>query len=297
MTKVLIAGATGDVGCEVVRALHARGAIVRTLVRATRSPGTEEVVGDLADRASIDRALLGCEAAVFLTPHHADEARLGFNFVDACEAANIRRLVYISSFHPWSRSLLLQRLVDGVVGRVGPQYRAKLAVERRVRGTSLSPVILGPTNFFQNDETGVTEILAGVYPHPLGTRPSRRIDTRDIGDAAARAILDDVPAGVYPIIGADTWTGESCAAVWAEALGREVRYAGNDIETWRATVGARIPAAKAADFAKTYNVIQRFGIPGSAKALARTELILGRPPRDYRSYVTERVARLRAEVA
>jgi uncharacterized protein YbjT (DUF2867 family) len=297
MTKVLIAGATGDVGREVVCALRERGATVRTLVRATRSHGTEEVVGDLLDPASIGRAFVGCDSAVFVTPHHESEAQLGFNFVDAAEAAGIRRLVYISALHPTSRSLLLQRLLDGLVGLVGPHYRAKLAVERRVRATSLSPVVLNPTNFFQNDETGLPEIAGGVYPHPLGNRLSCRVDTRDIGDAAARAILDDVPSGVYPLISAGTWTGPSCAAVWAEALGRPVRYAGNDLELWRATVAPRIGAAKAADFARTYKVIQRFGIPASARALARTEQILGRPPRDYRSYVAEQVEGMRKAAA
>lgn len=297
MTKVLVAGATGEVGREVVRALRERAVTVRTLVRATRCHGTEEVVGDLGVRASIERALVGCEAAVFITPHHADEARLGFNMIEASEAARLRRLVYISAFHPTSSSLLLQRLLDGVIGLIGPHYSAKLAVERRVRRSPLSTVALNPSNFYQNDELGLPEIEAGVYPQPLGSRTTNRIDTRDIGDAAARAILDDVAPGAYPLVAPGAWTGERCAAVWTEALGREVVYAGNDIDRWMRSVGARMPAAKAADYAKTYRVIQRFGIPTTARALARTEAVLGRSPRSYRDYVRERVAALTARAA
>jgi uncharacterized protein YbjT (DUF2867 family) len=294
MTKTLVVGATGEVGREVVRALRERGAALRTLVRKTRSPDTEEVVGDLTDRASLERALAGCDAAVFITPHHEHEAQLGFNFVDACEAEKLRRIVFISALHPTFRSLLTQRVVDALVGLIGPHYRAKLAVERRVRATSMSPVVLNPTNFFQNDEIGLPEIAAGTYPHPLGDKPACRVDCRDIGDAAARAILDDVKSGTYALVSAGTWTGASCAALWAEALGKDVRYAGNDIEPWRKTIGARMDAARAADFGRTYKVIQRFGIPANARALARCEKILGRPPRDYHSYVTEQAAKLRA---
>jgi len=293
VTKTLVMGATGEVGREVVRALRGRDAAVRCLVRKPRNLGTEEAIGDLTDRASLDRALSGCDSAVFITPHHENEAQLGYNFVDACEAAKLRRIVFISALHPTFRSLRTQRVVDALVGLIGPHYRAKLAVERRVRATSMSPVILNPTNFFQNDEIGFPEIQAGVYPHPLGTKPACRIDCRDIGDAAARAILDDVRAGNYALVSAGTWTGASCAALWAEALGKDVRYAGDDIEPWKKTIGARMDAARAADFGRTYKVIQRFGIPENARALARSEKILGRPPRDYRSYVTEQAAQLR----
>lgn len=293
MATILVAGAAGDVGRSVVSSLVARGARVRALVhsRPLAVAGVESVQGDLAEPASIARALIDCDAACFITPHHRDEATLGVSFVAACEAARLRRLVYVSAFHPLSRSRLVQRLYDMLIGAIGPHYRAKLRVERRVRASVLSPVVLCPSNFFQNDELALPEILAGTYPNPMGHRPANRVDTRDIGDAAARALLDeDVESGAYPIVGPDAWTGPELAEVWAEALGMPVAYAGDDVERWRATVGARMPAAKAADFGKTYRVIQRFGIPATARAIARTTALLGRPPRDFRAYVREQIA-------
>ncbi|KAB2899592.1 MAG: NAD(P)H-binding protein [Kofleriaceae bacterium] len=292
MTRILVAGAAGEVGRAVVSSLLDRAAEVRVLVHSTPVDGGERVRGDLGDPGSIARALIDCEAACFITPHHADEERLGRNFVDACEAARLRRLVYVSAYHPLSRSRVVQRLLDTLIGFVGPHYRAKLRVERRVRGTTLSPVALCPTNFYQNDELALPEILAGLYPNPMGDKAVSRVDTRDIGDAAARALLDDVEEGAYPVVGPQPWTSDQTAAAWSEALGTPVSYAGDDIERWRRSVGARMPAAKATDFAKTYRVIQRFGIPASARAIARTTALLGRPPRDFKSYVREQVERL-----
>lgn len=272
---ILVAGSTGEVGGQVVRTLRERGADVRCLVRPQ---------ADLADRASIDRLLVGCDAACFITPHHVDEERLGHNFIDACEAARIRRLVYVSAYHPVSKSRIVQRLIDALVGVIGAHYKPKIRVERRVRNSRLSPVVLCPSNFYQNDELCLPEILAGHYPQALGTKPANRVDTRDIGDAAARALLDDIPSGAYELVGPDPWTGPQCAEVWSTALGREVRYAP---EEWSVSVASRLPLAKAHDFEKTFRVIQRFGIPASAATVERTTALLGKPPRGYRAYVAE----------
>lgn len=269
MTTTLVAGATGEVGGQVIRALVERGASVKRLVRPD---------ADLADRASIDRMLVGCDTACFITPHHVDEEQLGHNFIDACEAAGIRRLVYISAYHPLSRSRIIQRLFDGLIGLIGSHYKAKIRVERRVRHSQLSPVVLCPTNFYQNDELCLPAILDGHYTQALGHKRSNRVDTRDIGDAAAIALTTDLASGSYQLVGPDMWTAPQCASVWSEALGRPVTYAP---ERWAPNVSA----AKASDFEKTFRVIQRYGIYASRGAVARTTALLGRPPRSYRDYV------------
>ncbi len=296
MSAILVAGASGEVGRAVIASLGERGARVKALVHSATIEGVECVRGDMADPASIAAALDGCDRAIFITPHHPSEMQLALDFIAACKAARIRRLVYVSAFHPWSGSLVAQRMLDGILGWIGPHYKAKLTVERAVRASGLSPVVLGPSNFYQNDELALPEIEAGRYPNPMGDRRVSRVDTRDIGDAAARVLVDDdVAPGVYPVIGPDTWTGAEVAAVWAEALGRPVEYAGNDIEAWRTTVGARMrPVERANDFGKTYRILQRFGAPAKPKQIAQVTALLGRPPRDFRSYVREQVERLGA---
>jgi uncharacterized protein YbjT (DUF2867 family) len=283
MTTTLVAGATGEVGGQVVRALLERGANVKRLVRPD---------ADLSDRASIDRMLEGCDTACFVTPHHADEERLGHNFIESCEAAGIRRLVYISAYHPISRSRIIQRLIDGLVGMIGPHYKPKIRVEQRVRRTtSLSPVVLCPTNFYQSDELCLPAILAGHYPQVLGHKRANRVDTRDIGDAAAIALLDDLASGVYQLVGPDMWTGPRCAEAWSEALRRPVSYAP---ERWAAAVADKLSLAKAHDFDKTFRVIQRYGIYTSRGAVERTTALLGRRPRSYRDYVANLAMRTAA---
>ncbi|MBX7098723.1 MAG: NmrA family NAD(P)-binding protein [Myxococcaceae bacterium] len=289
-------GGRGRIGREVLRALSAKGARVRSLVR-TPSPGSllphvQEVPGDLADRASLQRALSGVDAAFFVTPHHADEEALGRSFVEAALAAGVRRLVFASAYHADVRSSLGYALFAAAVGFV-THYGPKLRVEGLVRRSGASPVVLMPSNFFQNDELFLNELRAGRYPQPLGLRGANRVDCRDIGDAAARALLDlELASGAYPLVGPDpALTGPECADVWAQALGRAVAYDG-DLDRWRALVADRMPSRERDDFGKTYGLFSRVRVAAKPAELARTTALLGRPPRAYRDYVAELAARL-----
>ena len=73
---ILVTGATGKVGSEVVRQLAAAGTPVRALVRdpvgasAIRLPGVEIVSGDLARPETLAPALAGVERVFLLTPAH-----------------------------------------------------------------------------------------------------------------------------------------------------------------------------------------------------------------------------------
>lgn len=291
--EVLVVGARGRIGREVVRGLRAAGARVVSLVRAA-SPqpvnGVREVVGDLRNRRSLDAALAGITSAFFTTPHAEDEEAIGRAFVDASGAAGVRRLVFSSAYHAnFTTSFGFALFVRAA--ELFTHYGPKLRVEQRVRRSGLSPVVLLPSNFFQNDELFLEEIRAGCYPQPLGFRGVNRVDCRDIGDAAVRALTDlGLPSGAYPLVGAErALTGPECADLWARALGREVRYDG-ELERWRTRVADRMHAREREDFGKTYRLFQRMRVAASASDLARLTALLGRAPRSYAAYVAERAA-------
>jgi len=163
--RALVTGATGFVGAAVARALLAEGWAVRALVRTgsdrrnVASLALEQVVGDLTDPASLERALEGCEA-VF---HVAADYRLWVpqpqqlyrtnlegtgNLLDAARRARIRRIIYTSSvatigLPPDGRPGTEETPV-GLEEMIGHYKRSKFLAEERARRAAAAgaPVVI-----------------------------------------------------------------------------------------------------------------------------------------------------------
>ncbi|MEV4132955.1 NAD(P)H-binding protein [Dactylosporangium sp. NPDC049742] len=290
---VLVAGATGSIGKEVVAALLARGAGVRALVRtAGRAdvlpPGVEPAVGDLRDPAAVTAALTGATAALYVSPHDPDEERMADVFVTACDALGVR-LVF-AGVALTARSRLARLSMEALVSTFLPHYRGKLRVARRVAAARQRPTVLGVANYYQNDEVVRAEILDGRYPLPTHRNGVNRVDLRDVGEVAARALTDDAfPAGAFALAGPESVSGARAARVWSEALGRPVRYDG-DRPDWPDVLARHLSGAKLADYRRSYGFVARFHLPAPARDIARTAELLGRPPRTYESYVRDTAA-------
>lgn len=299
----LVAGATGRVGGEVVQALLARGEQVRVLVRSVAqaqafTPVVERVVGSMKDRASLDRALEGVAGAFFVTPHDPEEALLGKTFIEAAEAARVDRLVFSAAYHPAGRGPLSARAIHAFFGVLGPHYRPKFAVERRMWRYPGTWVNLLPANFMQNDECWADEILSGVFPHPSGLRPVNRIDVRDLALAAARALTDPtVRSGSYTLVGPRSLTGPECAEVWSRTLGLPVRYFDGDVDQWAKAYGHGVRPEALDSWRKTFRLLQKHGLATDPRVLEQTTALLGRAPGSYEDYVADAARRWRASRA
>lgn len=293
--KVLVVGAKGTVGREAVKALRERGAYVRALVRSSRDTeklaGCELHVGDLKDAASTAAALQGVSAAFYVSPHEPEEELLAETFVSACEAAQVR-LVFVG-VHADAPTRLQRALKRFVYGRLLAPYAPKFRISERVRRSRTNPIVLMPTNYFQNDELFIEQITAGDFAQPF-ERAVNRVDVRDLGAAVARACLDpDLPSGAYPLVGPASLDAKACAAVWSKELGFAVRYL-SDEGSLRAPLEAKLEGKKRADFIASYSAIRRYELPTTREQLARTVALLGREPTSYETYVRDLVTQLRA---
>ncbi len=127
--RLLLTGATGFVGRHLAAALAETGWDV---VCATRNPKTASQPGwvylDVSDPSSIDPAIAGCDAAVYLIhsiddtkDYPAREARGAEAFLAAAERAGVRRIVYVGGVAPKEKASrhLLSRLHTGEILRSG----------------------------------------------------------------------------------------------------------------------------------------------------------------------------------
>jgi dihydroflavonol-4-reductase len=166
--KALVTGATGFVGAAVAKALGAAGWQVRVLVRggadrANLQPLAVQVVGDLADTSSLERALEGCDGLF----HVAADYRLGArdprplyrtnvdgtrNILGAARTMGVPRIVYTSSVAtvgiPADGAPGDERTPVTLNNMIGHYKRSKYLAEevaREAAGAGLSVVIVNPS--------------------------------------------------------------------------------------------------------------------------------------------------------
>lgn len=282
--KHLVLGGTGTVGSLVVRGLLDKGETVRVLTRSADKAkalpkGVEPVLGDLADPGTYEKIFTDYDTLFLLTANGPSDLMEGLGAVNEAKRTKAKRVVHLS-------------IHDAEKGADAPHFASKIAVERALEESGLPHTILRPNNFYQNDYWSKDAILKyGVYPQPIGDIGLSRVDARDIGDAAVRALTDSGHLGkTYVLAGPDAVTGKDCAAEFAQALGKPVAYGGNDLAAWSKSMAPYLPAWAVYDYALMYAMFQARGLKASPDQLAETRTILGREPRSYAAFVKETVA-------
>src|SRR3954470_21910937 len=203
--KILVTGSTGNVGGEVVRNLHKRGAEVRALARkpeaANFPSGVEVVAGDQTDPESIREAVKGVDKLFLLNAVVADELTQALMTYGIAKRAGVRQVTYVSVYKA-------DQFKDV------PHFASKLAVENALREFGLPFTILRPGYFFQNDLT-LKPVLQqmGIYPMPIGTAGISAIDSRDLSEAAAVTLTEQGHEGqTYDLVSSSQIDGPGNAA-------------------------------------------------------------------------------------
>jgi uncharacterized protein YbjT (DUF2867 family) len=281
--KILVVGGTGTVGSEVVRQLKGRGEQVFVLTRSPEHasklpPGVTGVVGDLNDPTKLG-AFAGMEAVFLLNPVSTTESFEGLLGVNGARDAGAKRIVYLSVHH-------LDRAPHL------PHFGGKIGIEAAVMKSGMQYTILRPNNFYQNDIWYKEALLNyGVYPQPIGSAGLSRVDVRDIAEVAVLALTTNAhDRKIYNLVGPEVVTSESTAAEWSRALGKPIRYAGDDLEAWEAQNRAYLPASMLYDFKHMYAFFQKDGLKATPADVTQLTTVLGHAPRGFGAYATEMAA-------
>jgi len=285
--SILVIGSTGTIGSLVVQGLAEQGASVKALVRQAGAKslpaGVHSVVGDLTNVESMRQAMAGVRTLFLLNALAPDEVTQSLQALSVAREAGIERIVYLSVIHA--------DLYTDV-----PHFTGKHTVERMIETLDMPVTILRPAYFMQND-TQIQPVIEsyGVFPMPIGSKGVAMVDARDIADVAVAELLrrdraaQPLPRLTLEVAGPDLLTGESAAAVWGKALGRQIQYAGNDLKAFEAQLAQNAPGWLAYDLRLMANRIQQLGQIPADGAVQKLEKLLGRPLRTYEAFVAERV--------
>ncbi len=212
---IVVTGASGLVGGNLVRALLAQGRPVRALVhhdrRALAGLDVEIVSADLTDPVSIEKALRGAEvvyhlaSTISISMGNWDEVegvnvRGTHNVIEACLKNGVRRLMYFSSIHayrqkPFDQPLDEERPLLGGV-HIPPYERSKVLAEMEVRRAvegGLDAIILipsalvGPFDFRPSYFGQALQLLARGRIPALVRGGYDWVDVRDVVQGAIKA--------------------------------------------------------------------------------------------------------------
>ena len=281
--KVLVTGATGRVGGEVVKALLQRGAGVRALTRKQPKPGTfpgavEIALGDLSDPVSIAEALKSVDKLFLLIAGVPDELVQSLIAYGLSKKAGLKHVTYLSVFKA-------DQFLEV------PHFAAKYAVEEAIRAGRMPYTILRPAYFLQN-ERGLKAALtgAGVYPIPAGNRGVAVVDVRDVAEAAAISLTEEGhEEKTYDQVSSDMLSGLDAAATWSKLLRKDIAYAGHaDFDGFEAQLRKTgNPSWVAYDLRVMFQGFIERGFSNTEAQTVRFAALLGHQTRTYSSFAEE----------
>ena len=263
----------------MVKELKKRDADLRVLVRKPNEeslPGVEMVVGDLLDPVSIEKALQGVDKLYLLNAVTPDELTQGLIAYDLARKRKLSHVVYHSVFR-------VEHFKDV------PHFASKLAIESAIREFDVPFTIIRPNYFFQNDAS-FKDILnkMSVYPNPLGLVGISAVDIRDIAEATAITLMSSEHFGkTYNVNGPAILSGPKAASIWSEVLGKEIKYAGDNLDAFEGQMRKHGPSWAAFDIRMMFQGYLERGFVAEDGDAATLKDLLGHNPRTYEDFARE----------
>lgn len=275
--RVLITGATGNVGAAVIERLRGGAvpfvAAVRDVARARARLGDEGayVPFDFERPDTHAAAFAGIERLFLVRPPElADVRRAIAPAIRAARAAGVRHVVFLS-------------LLGAERNRVVPHHR----IERLLRESGMDWTFLRASYFMQNlDTTHREEIRRGELLIPAGHGATSFVDVRDVAAVGALALTEAGHANrAYDLTGARALTYAEVARQFTAVLGRPVRYA--DPSPLAYVRGRRAAGQPWPFVAVTLGIytVARLGL--AARVAADVPRLLGRAPLTLRRYIED----------
>jgi len=277
---ILVTGATGTNGVEVIKALSAAGEPTRALVRDPQKAArllpqnTQLFRGDMDASGSLEAAMEDIEKVFLLCPVSPKQVELEANVVDAAKKAGVRHLVKFSVLHasPTSASTLL---------------RWHAQTEQHIRASNIPFTFLRPNVFMQEilrQATAIKSQSAFYMPFGEDVRLSF-VDVRDNAGVAARVLSERGHEGkIYELTGPLALTLPQVAEKLSIAAGRKINYVQVSMDQWKDGFSATGAPGWLVDL-----VVELYStfVPANSVVTDGVQRALGRPARSFDEFAKE----------
>ena len=286
---ILVTGATGLNGQELVRRLSAMGVPVRAMVRNRAKaqslaalPHVEIVDGDLARPDTLAAPLRGVERAMLISSSAAEMLDVQTNFIDAAKKAGVKHVVKLSGIFPDLNSAFRFARMHG-------------EAEQRLERSGMAFTHLRAGEFMPSYFRQVPNILGkGAMFLPMEDARIASIDVGDIAEVAASALTKPGHEGkIYSLTGPEALSMSDVAAKLSAVTGKPIRYVNVPPEAARqAQVAVGVPEYLADALVELF-AERRKG--GESKVYSTFQELTGRKPTTFDEFARGNVTIFRGE--
>ncbi len=286
---ILVTGATGLNGRELLHRLSAKGVPARALVRSiTRAEGlsslpkVEIVEGDMARPETLAGALRGVDRAMLISSSDPAMLEVQSNLIEAARRAGVKHVVKLS----------------GIMPELDSPFRfARMhaEIERRLEASGMAFTHLRAGEFMPAYFRQAPSIVAkGAMFLPMENAKIASIDVGDIAEVAATALTSSGHEGkIYPLTGPEALTMAEVAEKLSTATGKTIRYVNVAPEdAKRAQLAAGMPPYMADALAELF-AERRKG--KEAQVSSVVQMILGRRPISFDEFAMRNASIFRGE--
>lgn len=272
---ILVTGATGTIGGEVVRQLADEGrrvaALVRDAAKAAFPAGVDIRIGDLSDPATLASAFDGVDKTLVVV-NGLGLATLEANAFDAATSAGVNHIVKISGRHVDA---------DFLAGSVLAEWHNRS--ESRLRGLGVRWTILRPATLMSNLWLWLTD---GRIALPVGDGKDTFVDPRDVAAVAVKVLAGTGHDGAtYELTGPEFVSYAHAAERLGKAIGTAVKLVDVRGDTARAgLLSAGLPPSQADALLMLFDGIRAGKVYPPTQTVAE---LLGRPARSLDDWLAD----------